>query len=69
MTIYIYILGCPHTKSQYARVEVAYFGLSNPGWKLKIGTIVKQIDKKLQRTLLRMLLQFNNYIAIIHINM
>ena len=25
----IYILGCPYTKSQYARVEAAYSGLSN----------------------------------------
>ena len=33
----IYILGCPYTKILYARVEAAYFGLSNEGLKLKIG--------------------------------
>ena len=33
----IYILGCPYTKSQYARVEAAYSGLSNARLKLKIG--------------------------------
>ena len=34
---YIYISGCPFTKSQYARVEAVYSGLSNARLKLKIG--------------------------------